>query len=180
MIRQTLGLPRGVITRGWCAILAVVCVMSALVTSLGAQGPERNREAKLPAFDVALLPGWQLLTYNGCRVAVPQAWHSESDGRLLSSTDGSTISMRMTKIADWTSHKAQIRAAFGQVTVVHEDDTQRIWLEIGTQPRTQHYVAAPRGSHAVCSAILQLRSTTATVEDTVRRIAESVGPVPDL
>jgi hypothetical protein len=155
------------------------CVVTFLVASLAAQRPESNREARPPGLDPPLLPGWQLLTYNRCRIAVPAAWHSESDGSLLLSTDGSSISMRMARMSDWTAHKAQIKAAFGQVNVVHEDDDQRIWLEIGANPRIQHYVAVPSGTNAVCSAILQLRPSTSTVDDTVRRIAQSIGPVPD-
>jgi hypothetical protein len=155
-------------------------VPNFLAASVGAQGPERRRDTRPPGLEQSLLPGWQLLTYNGCRIAVPAAWHSENDGSLLLSTDGSSISIRMARISDWTAHKAQIKAALGKVNVVHEDDDQRIWLEIGAQPRIQHYVAAPSGANGVCSAILQLRAATATVDETTRRIAQSVGPVPGL
>jgi hypothetical protein len=159
--------------------LLVGGVVSVLVVSAGAQPAERGRDTKQPGMDLSLLPGWQLLTYNGCRIAVPAAWHAENHGSLLLSTDGSSISMRTTRISDWAAHKARIKAALGQVNVVHEDDDQRIWLEIGAAPRIQHYVAAPGGANGACSAILQLRPPASTVDETVRRIVQSVGPVQD-
>jgi len=85
----------------------------------------------------------------------------------------------MFKITSWSAHKAQIKAAFGRVKVMHEDSERRLWFEIGDKPRIQHYVDVVNGL-SVCSGLLEIRTTTTPdAEDTTKRIAESVGPAPE-
>lgn len=122
--------------------------------------------------------GWHTFLRQGCRFAVPSSWHADADAGLATAPDGSTISVRMFRIASWPAHKAQIKAAFGRVNVVHEDSDRRLWFEIGDKPRIQHYIDVANGS-SVCSALLEIRSaSTQDADDLTRRIAESIGP-PD-
>jgi len=163
------------------ATISAVVVATALVEPLPhAQTPERNREVKLPWMDLSLKEGWQLLFRQGCRFAVPGSWHTDADNGFAQAPDGSNISLRTFKIANWSVHKAQIKAAFGHVNVMHEDSNRRLWFEIGSQPRVQHYLDVLHGL-SVCSALLEMRGelTTPDVEDTVMRIVDSVGAAPD-
>jgi hypothetical protein len=111
-----------------------------------------------------------------CRAAVLACRGGAS---LALAPDGSYISIRMFRITSWPAHKAQIRAAFGRVTVVHEDSDRRLWFEIGDKPRVQHYIDVTNGL-SVCSGLFEIRTaTTPDADDTSKRIAESVGPAPD-
>jgi hypothetical protein len=74
--------------------------------------------------------------------------------------------------------QGQIRAALGQVQVVHEDSDRRLWFEIAEKPRVQHYVDVAQGL-SVCTGLIEIRAaTTPDADDTARRIAESIGPTP--
>src|SRR5262249_10896066 len=122
---------------------------------------------------------WQLLFHHGCRVAVPVSWHAEHERSRATAPDGSNLSIGVFKITNWSAHKAQIKAAFGRVNVMHEDSERRLWFEIGDKPLVQHYVDVRNGP-TVCSAILEIRTTAATdADDTTKRIIESLGPAPD-
>ena len=157
---------------------AVLIAAAAWSPVVGAQGPERT--VKIPGTDLSLKGGWQVLFHQGCRFAVPVSWHADADGSLAMAPDGSNISIRMFRITSWSAHKAQIKAAFGHVNIMHEDNEHRLWFEIGDKPRVQHYVDAVNGL-SVCSALLEIRATTMSRmdSDTTRRIAESVGPAPE-
>ena len=65
----------------------------------------------------------------------------------------------MFRIASWSAHKAQIRAAFGHLTIVHEDNERRFWFEIGDKPRVQHFIDVSNGL-SVCSGLLEIRAAT--------------------
>jgi hypothetical protein len=164
---------------------SVVMVAAALAVAaiaglrLDAQKPERQREVKIPGIDVSLKAGWQLLFRDGCRFAVPGSWRANGDASLVLAPDGGSLSVRTFRITSWSTHKAQIRAAFGHLTIVHEDNERRFWFEIGDKPRVQHFIDVSNGL-SVCSGLLEIRAaTTPDVEDTTRRIVESIGPGPE-
>jgi hypothetical protein len=162
-------------------MVATALLVGAVVVgpALDAQKPERQQEVKIPGIDISLRAGWQLLFHEGCRFAVPVSWHADADGSLAMAPDGSYVSVRMFKITSWSAHKAQIKAAFGHVNVVHEDSERRLWFEIGDTARVQHYIDVPNGL-SVCSALLEIRgATTSDADDTRKRIAVSIGPAPE-
>ena len=166
---------------GYKLTLAGVVMIVVVVTGLAshAQRPERQQEVKVPGIEVSLKVGWQLLFHDGCRFAVPGSWRPDADVSFVRAPDGSNLSVRMFKIASWSAHKAQIKAAFGHVTVVHEDTERRLWFEIGEKPRVQHYIDVANGL-SVCSGLLEIRtSTTSDTDDTIKRIADSIGLAPD-
>jgi len=169
--------PRG---NSFALVVAFALLVAAVVgPAVDAQKPERKQEVKVPGLDVPLKAGWQLLFYKGCRFAVPVSWHTNVDASLVLAPDGSNVSVRMFKVASWSTHKAQIKAAFGRVDVVNEDSERRLWFEIGDKGRVQHYIDVPNGL-TVCSALLEIRAaTTPDAEDTTRRIADSLGPAPE-
>ena len=150
-------------------------LLGAALAAVGAFGPV----ARAQKLDVSTKDGWQLLVHQGCKFAVPGFWHPDAEGSLATAPDGSNISVRLFKITSWPAHKARIKAAFGQVNVMHEDSDHRLWFEIGELPRVQHYVDVAAGL-SVCSALLEIRvAATADADDTAKRIVESVGPAPD-
>ncbi len=161
------------------AFIPAWVVRAAFVpVGVGAQKPERTGKVPPPGVDASLRVGWQLLFHEGCRFAVPASWQTDADRSLATAPDGSNISVRVFRIADWSAHRAHMRAAFGPVNVVHEDSERRLWLEIGNPQRIQHYVDVPNGL-SVCSALLEIRTaTTPGAEDTTRRIVESLGAAP--
>jgi hypothetical protein len=81
----------------------------------------------------------------------------------------------MFRIVNWSTHKTQIRAAYGRVKILHEDSERRLWFEIGDKPRVQHYIEVANGLD-VCSGLLEIRATTTDAQDTTKRIADSIGP----
>ena len=142
-----------------------------------AQGPERKQEVTIPGTNLSLKGGWRVLFHQGCRFAVPVSWHADTEGTLATAPDGSNILVGVFRINSWSAHKAQIKAAFGHVNVMHEDNDRRLWFEIGDKPRVQHYVDVLNGP-TVCSAILETRMiATSDADDTIKRIIDSVGPV---
>src|SRR5581483_1719009 len=157
-------------------IAAAVAVPNGRGT-LSAQSPEKT--VKIPGVDLALKGGWQLLVYDGCRFAVPVSWRAEPDGSMARAADGSNISIRMFHVQSWAAHKAQIKAAFGRVNVIHDDNDHRLWFQIGDKPRVQQYVDVLTGS-TVCSALIEVRLVNVPdADDTMKRIVESVGPAPE-
>jgi hypothetical protein len=163
----------------WFAVGAVMVVTGLVRPALHAQRPEAQQEVKLPGMDVSLKAGWQMFFHQGCRFAVPGSWLYDADGSRATAPDGSTISIAMFNVTNWSAHKAQVKAAFGRVTVTNEDSEHRLWFVIGDEPRLQHYIDVWTGMY-VCSASLDIRGMTSRPEnqDTVRRIADSVGPAP--
>jgi hypothetical protein len=168
------------LTRLLVAHLVAVTVTARPIeahTSIEAQKPDRQQDARTPP--VKLKAGWQLLFHDGCRFAVPGSWRADADGTFVRAPDGSNLSVRIVRITSWAAHKAQIRAAFGQVAVLHEDSDRRLWLEIGDKPRIQHYIDVANGPSA-CAGLLEVHtSTLPDAEDTVNRIADSIGPALD-
>src|SRR5437773_1164324 len=94
-----------------------------------------------------LRAGWQLLFHDGCRVAVPASWRADPDAGFVLGPVGDNLSVQRFTITNWSAHKAQVRAAFGRVNVVHEDSDRRLWLEIGDKHSTQHYIDVPLLKH---------------------------------
>jgi hypothetical protein len=165
--------------RRWLFRLGAVIVIVGLVRTLDAQRPERQQEVRIPGTDISLKAGWQMFFHQKCRFAVPGSWHPDADGSRATAPDGSNISIGVFNVTNWSAHKAQIKAAFGHVKVMNEDSDHRLWFVIGEEPRLQHYIDVWNGSR-VCSALLEIRGITSPEgQDTVRRIAESVGPASD-
>jgi hypothetical protein len=164
------------------ALVTGAAILGAIHTaacSVQAQGPERKQGIAVPGMDVSLTAGWKIVFHQGCRFMVPAPWYLDADGGVAAASDGSNISVRMFGVGNWSAHKSQIKAAFGQVTVVHEDSDRRLWLEIGDQRQVQHYVDAITGQ-IVCSAVLEIRRATASdTPDVMKKIVESVGPAGD-
>jgi len=158
-------------------VAASLVVGAAGMSQVDAQRPEQHQDARAPG--VTLKAGWQLRFHDGCRFAVPGSWHSDADGTFVTAPDGSNISVRMVRITSWSAHKAQIRAAFGHVNVLHEDSDHRLWFEIGDKPRIQHYIDVSNGSTA-CAGLLEIHTATMPdAEETASRIADSIGAAPD-
>ena len=159
------------------AVVGFAAVM-ACVGPVGAQKPERQQRVQVPGMGVALKAGWQLLLQGGCRFAVPARWQATGDGSAAFSVDGNNLSVRMLRITNWSAHKAQIKAAFGRVNLVHEDSDRRLWFEFGDKQRTEHYIDVVNGLSA-CVGLLEIRAATALSPDDANRIADSIGPAPD-
>jgi hypothetical protein len=160
-------------------VVTILVVITIAGPAPDAQKLGRKQEVKTPGTDVSLKADWQLLFYEGCRFAVPVSWHANDDASLVVAPDGSKLSVRFFRITSWSAHKAQIRAAFGRVTVVHEDSDRRLWFEIGDKPRIQHFIDVANGVR-MCSGLLEVRaSTSPDVDDTTNRIVESIEPAPD-
>lgn len=159
-----------VLTAGLVALVATVCPVSG-------QRPERQQEPLVPGIGIALKAGWQLRVHDNCQFAVPGTWRAAVDGGAAFSPDGNNLSVRMFTITSWSAHKAQIKAAYGRVNVLHEDSDRRLWFEFGDQSRVQHYVDVANGL-SVCVGLLEARAVTALSADDVTRIVESIGPAP--
>jgi len=136
----------------------------------------------LPHLDegaIMLKAGWLLLFHDGCRFAVRGSWRPDADAGFVSAPNGGSLSVRMFRITSWSAHKAQIRAAFGPLKVLHEDSDRRLWFEIGDKQRTQHYIDVANGL-GTCTGLLEIRTTTTSdAGDTAARIADSIGAAPD-
>jgi hypothetical protein len=141
-------------------IIAVVLATIVAAPATNAQPPHGKQDVKVvPGIDVSLKAGWQLLFHERCRFAVPGSWRADPDAALAFAPDGSSISIRMFRIANWSAHKGQIKSAFGHVNRVHEDSDHRLWFEIGDKLRAQHYIDVADGLN-VCSGILEIRPAT--------------------
>jgi hypothetical protein len=106
------------------------------------------------------------------------SWRATEDASEVVAPDGSNLSVRLFRIANWSTHKTQIKAAYGRVKILHEDSERRLWFEIGDKPRVQHYIEVANGL-TVCSGLLEIRATTPDAEDTTKRIADSMGPASE-
>lgn len=158
--------------------VAALLVAIALVGHASeAQRPERQLEVQVPGVGFALKAGWQLLFYDGCRFAVPISWRPNPDNSQVFAPDGSSLSVRMLHVPNWSMHKSQIGAAFGQARNVHEDSDRRLWIESGGDKRSQHYIAVVNGSSA-CGGLLEIRASTPNAEQTTNIIAHSIGASP--
>jgi hypothetical protein len=147
------------------------------VRTAEAQKPERRREARVSGAGGTLRAGWQLLSQDGCRFAVPVSWRAAPDESLMVAPDGAgSLSLRTVRIPTWSIHKAQIKAAFGHLKVVHEDSDRRFWFEFGDEKRITHYIAVHEGPSA-CVGLLEIHATAAPIaQDTTNRIIDSIGP----
>jgi hypothetical protein len=154
------------------------CAVIACLRPVGAQRPERQQEVHMPGIDVVLKAGWQLLIQGGCRFAVPGSWQTTAGRSAAFSRDGNNLSVRMMPIANWSAHKAQMKATFGRVNVLHEDSDRRLWFEFGDQRRIEHYIEVANGLSA-CIGLLDIRAATTLSADDANRIADSIGPAPD-
>ncbi len=159
-------------------VITSLVAVATMGRAVDAQRPERQLEVRIPGIGIMLKAGWQLFFHDGCRFAVPGSWRPDADAGFVSAPDGN-ISVRMLRITSWSAHKAQIRAVFGQLKVVHEDSDRRLWFEIGDKQRTQHYIDVANGL-STCTGLLEIRTTTTPdAGDTSTRIADSIGPAPD-
>jgi len=160
-------------------VIVGLVAVAVMARAVDAQRPEQKQEIRVPGTRIMLKAGWQLLFHDGCRFAVPGSWRPDVDGGLVSAPDGSNLSVRMFRITSWSAHKAHIRAAFGQVKVLHEDSDRRLWFEIGDKQRTKHYIEVANGL-SVCDGLMEIRTTTTPdAEETANRIGDSIGPAPN-
>src|SRR5262249_10433388 len=107
---------------------------------------------------------------------VPLSWQSDSDGAFASAPDGSTIAIERPGVTNWSAYKGDLRHAYGNRSVIHEDGDRRLWIEAKDGSRVTHHIAVLTGS-TVCSSVLELRGDTrGQIADTVSRIADSIGP----
>ena len=158
-------------------ILASLVAVAVMGHAIDAQRPEPQPDIRAPG--ITLRAGWQLLFHDGCRFAVPGSWRVARDAGVASAPDGSNLSMRVFRIASWSAHKAQIRAAFGAVKLLHEDSNHRLWFEFGDDQRTQHYIDVANGP-STCTGLLEIRAARAPdAAETAARIADSIGPAAD-
>jgi hypothetical protein len=158
-------------------LVACLLVLGVSVCRLAAQKPERRQEVLVPGLGVALKAGWQLLLQGGCRFAVPGPWRATADGASAFSPDGSSLSVRSFRITSWPAHKAQMKATYGRVNVLHEDSDRRLWFEFGDTRRVQHYIDVANGL-SVCVGLLDVRAAATLNAEDVNRIADSIGPAP--
>jgi hypothetical protein len=156
-------------------ILFVGLVAVAMsVRAAEAQKPEQPREVRAPG--VTPRAGWQHLFQDGCRFAVPVSWRVAADGTVSAPDGAGRLSVRTVRIPSWSIHKAQIKAAFVHLNVVHEDSDHRLWFEFGDGKRITHYIAIPGGPGA-CVGLIEVDATAAsTAEETTKRIVDSIGP----
>jgi hypothetical protein len=168
------GIPQNIVS---AFLLGSWAALGALAVE--AQGPLRQQEIRVPGLDVVLKAGWQLLFDQSCRFAVPVSWHLIWDSGFVRAPDGSSLTIMVLRGIGWSAHKAQIRAAYVHLNVVHEDSDRRLWFEVGEEPRVQHYIAVSGGS-TICAGLLDIRSNTLPDrEDTIKRIADSIGLAPE-
>jgi hypothetical protein len=158
-------------------VAGLVAAVAVTVRPVDTHGPQRQQEVRVPGIGIALKAGWRLALYDGCRFAVPASWRPDADGAFVFAPDGSNLSVRRLRITSWSAHKAQIKAAYGRVRVLHEDSDRRLWFEIGDEPRIQQYIDVANGLSA-CVGILEIHGATLSAED-ANRIADSIGPAPD-
>ena len=144
---------------------------------LAAQAPERPQEVEVPGLGIMLKAGWQLLFHDRCRFAVPVSWHPDPDEAFARAPDGSSISIQMQRMTNWSAYKADIRRMYAGATL-YEDSGRRLWFAIHNGSRMQHYVAVVDAKN-VCVGWLELHAGASIAPDLVKRIADSIGPAPD-
>jgi hypothetical protein len=167
----------GLAERTLSAGLAAV-VLAVATCGLEAQPPERPQEVEVPGLGIMLRAGWQLLFHEGCRFAVPTSWRPDADEAFARGPDGSSVSIQMLRITDWSAYKAGIRSANARAKV-HEESGRRLWLETSEGPWLQHYIAAADGA-SVCTCWLEMHAGGASAtKEIIQRIADSIGLAPE-
>jgi hypothetical protein len=157
-------------------LTAVVLAVASCV--LEAQPPERPQEVEVPGLGIMLRAGWQLLFHEGCRFAVPISWRPEADEAFVRGPDGSSVSIQLVRITDWSAYKAGVRSANTRAKV-HEESGRRLWLETSEGPWLQHYIAAADGA-SVCTCWLEMHAGAASAtKEIIQRIADSIGLAPE-
>jgi hypothetical protein len=144
---------------------------------LAAQAPERPQEVEVPGLGITLRAGWQLLFHDRCRFAVPVSWHADPDEAFARAPDGSSISIQMQKMTNWSAYKADIRRMYARAKL-YDDSSRRLWFAIDEGSRMQHYVAVVEAK-SVCVGWLELPTSASIAPDLVKRIADSIGPAPE-
>ena len=162
------------------AATALGAMILVIVTmSIGAQRREHADEVRVPGTDIMLKADWQLLLYGGCRFAVPFAWQADADGAFSRAPDGTTMALQVLSATNWSAHKADIRHAYGRNSIIHDDSNRRLWIETRQAPRVEHYIAVASGAK-VCVAMIELHDASrADRDDTLKRIADSIGLAPE-
>ena len=152
-------------------LVALVCC------GFAPQGPERPQEVEVPGLGIMLKAGWQLLFHDRCRFAVPVSWHPDPDEAFARAPDGSSISIQMQRMTDWSAYKSDIRRMYAGAKL-YDDSSRRLWFAIREGSRQQHYIAVVETKN-VCVGWLELRASASTTPDLVKRIADSIGPAPE-
>jgi hypothetical protein len=151
--------------------------LALLSCGVAAQAPARPQEVEVPGLGIMLKAGWQLLFHDRCRFAVPVSWHPDPDEAFARAPDGSSISMQMQNMTNWSGYKADIRRMYGGAKL-YEDSSRRLWFAIHDGSRMQHYVAVVEAK-SVCVGWLELHTGASSAPDLVKRIVDSIGPAPD-
>jgi hypothetical protein len=141
------------------------------------QAPVREHSVLLPDGKTVLEAGWQLVlaAAASCVYIVPEKWPVSQDGRKAVAPD-LAISVQLSATRDsWSAHRARVRS-YMQPAVVHQDGSDRLWLEQSDGRRTWHHVSVSNGTD-VCAVDLEVRGEPAA--DLVRRIASSVRVATD-
>ena len=160
-------------------------IVAALMLSaaIDAQRRVQPDEVRVPGTGIMLKGGWQLLSYDGCRYAVPLSWQFDIDEAFARAPDGSTISVERLDVQSWSAHKASLRHIYRQGSVLHDDGDRRLWIEFRDGSRVVHHIAALTASNGstVCTGVVDLAPrSTAQTDDTVSRIADSIGAASSL
>jgi hypothetical protein len=152
--------------------------LAVLSCGVAAQAPARPQEVEVPGLGIMLKAGWQLLFHDRCRFAVPVSWHPDPDEAFARAPDGSSISMQMQNMTNWSGYKADIRRMYAGAKV-YDDSSRRLWFAIHDGSRMQHYIAVVEAKN-VCVGWLELHGgADSTAPDFVKRIADSIGAAPD-
>jgi hypothetical protein len=163
--------------RGLIAAAAAATALAA-GPGLNAGGVDRAQGVRVPGLDLVLKAGWQLLVHQHCRFAVPDTWHAAPDAAFAIAPDGSSVFLTVFTTTSWPAHKGLVKTSAGHVHAVREDSDRRLWLEIGENKRIEQYVEVAQGA-SVCAASIDVHVASGDARDTVKRIVESIGPVPE-
>jgi len=157
-------------------LAAVVLTLASC--GLEAQPPERPQEVEVPGLGIMLRAGWQLLFHESCRFALPISWRADPDEAFARGPDGSSVSIQMLRITNWSAYKASVRTAYPRARV-HDESGRRLWLEMSDGPWVQHYIAKAEGA-SVCTCWLEMRPGGASAtKEIIQRIADSIGLAPE-
>ncbi len=160
-------------------IRRLLSVPALVLMSLGpaaeAQWPERQHEIVVPGLGVRLRDHWRLLLHDACRYAVPIMWTPVPDNSEAVGPNGSYILVSTIRNENWELHKSRFKTAFGENSRVRDDAAARLWIESRESVHVDNYVAVFDGT-TICAAMFGMPSGSGA-DDTLRAIAESIGPV---
>jgi len=160
--------------KAWGLLVVFTMLTTGVVPNVAAQGPQREHSVRIPDTDIVLDEGWSLVLTAGrrCAYAIPAAWPVSGDGARAVRPDGAvSVSVAEVDVTNWSSYRRAVQTAM-QPVIVHEDTSQRFWVErVGAQ-RAWHHISVTDGAR-VCSADIQSASSERE-PNVMQRIASSV------